>query len=90
MQRNPFAKPFEISKKIIETVVIPGATILDPYAGEGSLVRAALRLGMKAIAVEKSKKHFPGLVEHVKKIYSDMARGKAEFIGWEEKDEKPV
>lgn len=79
-QRNPFAKPFAISKQLIDPVTIPGDTVLDCYAGEGSLIRCAINMGRKVIAVEQSDDHFPRLTEHVKKAYSSMTRGKAKFV----------
>jgi DNA modification methylase len=79
MQRNPFVKPFELSQKLLEPVIIPGMRVLDPYAGEGSLVRAVLNLGCQVVAVEKSEKHFPGLTEHVKEVYRSLTRGKVNF-----------
>jgi hypothetical protein len=80
MQRNPFAKPFALSQKLLEPVIMPGMKVLDPYAGEGSLVRALLNLGCQVNAVEMSTQHFPGLTEHVKEVYRQLTRGKVEFV----------
>ncbi len=80
MQRNMFAKPFALSKEILTPIIIPGMTVLDCYAGEGSLVRAALNLGCRVIAVEKSEKHYPRLVEHVKEVYNQLTRNRATFV----------
>ena len=78
-QRNPFSKPFAISKQLIEPVTIPGDTILDCYAGEGSLIRCGINMGRQIIGVEKEKSHFDRMTEHVKKAYTSMTRGKASF-----------
>ena len=80
-QRNPFAKPFAVSKWILEKVAVPGDLMLDCYAGEGSLVRCAINMGLRVIAVEKDEKHIPRLEEHIKRVYSEMSRGKATFQG---------
>ena len=79
-QRNPFAKPFSVSKVIIDATTIPGDIMVDCYAGEGSLVRCALNMGRQIRAVEKSQLHFPRLVEHVKKTVSVLTRDKAKFV----------
>jgi len=78
-QRNPFAKPFSVSKVIIDATTIPGDLVVDPYAGEGSLVRCALNMGRQIKAIEKSSLHFPRLTEHVKKTVSVITRDKATF-----------
>ena len=54
-QRNPFAKPFAVSKEVIGAVCIPGDVVVDCYAGEGSLVRCALNMGMQIRAIEKKE-----------------------------------
>lgn len=79
LQKNPFSKPFAVSKEIIQRFVLPGSTMLDPYAGEGSLVRAGLNLGVRVTAVEKEKHHFDHLTIHVKDIYNELTRGKVVF-----------
>jgi DNA modification methylase len=79
-QQNPFSKPFAVSKQIIEPLTIPGDLVLDCYAGEGSLVRCALNMGRRVIAVEKKKEHFVRLQEHVRKVYVTMTNDKVKFL----------
>lgn len=78
-QRNPFSKPFAVSKQIITPLAIPGDTMVDPYAGEGSLIRCGITMGLKVIGVEKSGLHFPRLTEHVKQTYGSMTRSGVTF-----------
>lgn len=66
---NPFAKPFELWKFIIEAVSIQGQTILDPFAGEGSCPVSALKLGRQVLAIEKDETHWPYLVNNVSDYY---------------------
>lgn len=80
-QRNPFSKPFAVSKWILEAVTVPGMTMCDPYAGEGSLVRCAMQMGLKVKAIEKEKHHFDRLTEHVKQVISNMTRDRVTFEG---------
>lgn len=80
LQRNPFAKPFAVSKWIFDSVATPGDLMVDCYAGEGSLIRAAINCGLKVKGIEKSNLHFPRLMEHVKRTYAEITRDKVEFV----------
>lgn len=80
LQRNPFSKPFEFSKELLDPIVLPGMTMLDCYAGGGSLLRAGINMGLKVIGLEKDTKQFPGLQESIRQTYRNMLRGEIEFI----------
>lgn len=80
LQMNPFAKPFEFTKWLLEPVMLPGMTVLDCYAGEGSLVRALLNLGANVIALEKKANHFNRLTEHVKQHFKNTLQGEIHFV----------
>jgi DNA modification methylase len=80
LQANPFAKPFEFTKWLLDYFVRPGSVVLDCYAGEGSIVRALLNLGMTVIACEKEETHYNRLVEHVKKHFKALHGDEVEFI----------
>src|SRR6056300_111065 len=84
MQRNPFSKPFEVSKQVIEPLGIPGDFMVDPYAGEGSLVRAGLNMGFQVVGIEKEKTHYDRMGEHVRNVLTAMTRGKAQFVSFDE------
>lgn len=79
-QNNPFSKPFEFSKWLLEPLIIPGMTVLDCYAGAGSLVRACIRLGCKVVAVEKEVHHFNDMLESVKETFEETVQGKIDFV----------
>jgi len=76
---NPFAKPFLAWKFLIEAVSIPGQTILEPFAGEGSAVVAGLKLNRRMLAVEKDEQHFNYLIEAVKTYWQGVFR-KVRFV----------
>jgi len=79
MQRNPFSKPFEISRKIIDAIATPGMVMADPYAGAGSLIRAGMNCGLRVKGVEKDDKMFHELVEQARNTLNAMTKGKAQF-----------
>jgi 16S rRNA G966 N2-methylase RsmD len=79
-QLHPFSKPYEFTQWLGDYFVRPGMVVLDPYAGEGSMVRALLNLKCNVLACEKNEKHFNHLSEHVKKHFTNITPGKVEFV----------
>tara|TARA_R110000772_G_scaffold266171_1_gene388292 strand:+ start:7949 stop:9457 length:1509 start_codon:yes stop_codon:yes gene_type:complete len=76
---NPFAKPFEIWKFIIESISYKGQTILDPFAGQMSCPRACINLGRTPLAIELDPYHFYHGVQGVKELYAEMLQGNVKF-----------
>jgi len=64
---HPFAKPFEVTRELINMISVPGQTILDPFAGGGSIVLEILKQQRNFIACEKEEHHFNALIENVKR-----------------------
>jgi len=54
-RRHPTEKPMGLVAKIIAAV--PGATVLDPFAGSGTTLRAAKDLGRQAIGIEIEERY---------------------------------
>lgn len=73
IQSNPFAKPQEFIKTMmIEPIHFPGMTILDPFAGEGSILRTAALMNCKPIGCEIDTDRFPRLVQQMKTVYKNL------------------
>jgi site-specific DNA-methyltransferase (adenine-specific) len=49
---HPHHKPFGVIEPLIRLYTAPGALILDPFAGSGSIGVAAVRLGRRAASLE--------------------------------------
>lgn len=64
-----FAKPFEVTRILCETISHPGQRILEPFAGGGSMVLEMLRLKREVFAVEKFEHQYNALLENVKREY---------------------
>jgi len=80
MYNNPFAKPFEVWKWLIEKCALKGQKILDPFGGEFSFARAAINCGMVPISVEISKQHYDKGIVDISDFYRTLLRGNVEFI----------
>ena len=50
-------KPVDIVSRLIEASTDSDETILDPFAGSGTTLRAAKDLGRKAIGIEIEEKY---------------------------------
>lgn len=79
-QRNPFAKPFEFTKWLLEPILVPGMRVLDCYAGGGSMVRGLLNMGAEVTAIEKFPKDFAALQNHIKTYFLDKTRNHVHFV----------
>ena len=55
--KHPCEKPIEMMEHIIKTSTREGHTVLDPFAGSGSTLRAAKSLGRRAIGFEIEEKY---------------------------------
>jgi len=51
-KQHPTQKPLSLMRELIEQFTNPGETILDPFCGSGSTLRAAMDCGRKAIGVD--------------------------------------
>lgn len=49
---HPHHKPFSVLEPLVRTYSRPGDTVLDPFAGSGSMPSAALRLGRRPACLE--------------------------------------
>ena len=49
---HPCPIPYELAERIILTTTTPGDTVIDPFAGSGTVIKAALANGRKAIGFE--------------------------------------
>lgn len=66
---HPFAKPYEVTRKIIEAVSSKGQLILDPFAGGGSIALEILRSERNVIACELETHHFNLMMENLKREF---------------------
>src|SRR5699024_3583351 len=57
--QHPTVKPLAIMEWLIRLVTPPGGTALDPFAGSGTTLEAARKLGFKSIGVEAEGTYLP-------------------------------
>lgn len=71
--KHPTVKPLALMRWLVRLVTPPGGLVLDPFAGSGTTLLAALEEGRRAIGIERESKYLPILLGRVKHTISGMA-----------------
>src|SRR5699024_10740425 len=61
--QHPTVKPLKIMQWLIRLVTPPGGTVLDPFAGSGTTIEAALIEGFNPVGIEMETDYLP-LIQH--------------------------
>lgn len=56
---HPTVKPLTLMRWLARLVTPPGGVVIDPFAGSGTTVEAAIVEGFRCIAIEKDAAHLP-------------------------------
>lgn len=59
-------KPIRLMRRLVEWFTVPGATVLDPFAGSGSTGVACLQLGRRFVGIEQDADHFAVACERLR------------------------
>lgn len=62
----PTQKPIELLKRLVSATTNEGDLVLDPYAGSGTTLDAAMRLGRRAYGIEQSEEAIKIMFERLK------------------------
>ena len=63
--KHPSQKPIQLMKKLVGKYTDEGTMILDPYAGSGSTLVAAKRLGRRAIGIEIDERYCQTIIQRL-------------------------
>ena len=61
--QHPTVKPLAIMRWLIRLVTPPGGVVLDPFAGSGTTIEAALIEGFNPVGIEMEPDYLP-LIQH--------------------------
>lgn len=80
---HPTVKPLALMRWLVRLVTLPGGTVLEPFAGSGTTVEAALLEGFACIAVEREAEYLPLIVQRINRRRDPIAhaRDKGEDLG---------
>ncbi|MGV1079700.1 MAG: DNA methyltransferase [Candidatus Nanopelagicales bacterium] len=65
---HPTVKPLALMRWVARLVTPPGGLVVDPFAGSGTTLEAALLEGFRAFVVEREKKYIPLILERVRRV----------------------
>lgn len=63
--RHPTVKPIALMRWLCRLVTPPGGTILDPFAGSGSTLQAAVEEGFNAVGVEREAEYYADICRRI-------------------------
>lgn len=72
---HPTVKPVSLMSWLVRLVTPPGGTVLEPFAGSGTTVEAAMREGFNVVAVEREADYLPLIMARIER---ENARQSAE------------
>ena len=62
---HPTVKPLELMRWLVRLTTPHGGTVLDPFAGSGTTLEAAIREGMRGVGVEREESYLPLIVSRL-------------------------
>jgi hypothetical protein len=64
---HPTVKPLALMRWLVRLVTPPGGLILEPFAGSGTTIEAALIEGFRCIAIEREADYLPLILKRIRK-----------------------
>lgn len=65
---HPTVKPLKLMRYLVKLVTPPGGVVLDPFAGSGTTLEAAVDEGFDAIGIELTEEYLPLIVDRLEEI----------------------
>ena len=67
---HPTVKPMALMQYLVRLVTPPGGTVLEPFAGSGTTIEAALNEGFNVIGIEMTDEYLPLIMARIER-YGD-------------------
>ncbi len=76
---HPTVKPLALMRWLVRMVTPPGGTVLDPFAGSGTTLEAAMLEGFNVIGIEREADYLPLIRARIERATTELeARAEAE------------
>jgi DNA modification methylase len=67
---HPTVKPLDLMRWLVKLVTPPGGVVLEPFAGSGTTVEAAVLEGFRCIAIEREADYLPLILKRIRKPHA--------------------
>jgi hypothetical protein len=67
---HPTVKPVDLMRWLVKLVTPPGGVVLEPFAGSGTTVEAAVLEGFRCIAIEREADYLPLILQRIRKPHA--------------------
>jgi site-specific DNA-methyltransferase (adenine-specific) len=64
---HPTVKPMALMQYLVRLVTPAGGTVLEPFAGSGTTIEAALNEGFNVIGIEMTDEYLPLIIERIER-----------------------
>ena len=71
--KHPTVKPLGLMRWLIQLTTPAGGTVLDPFAGSGATIEAAIELGHPVIAMERDTRYVALIEQRIRRTVTDGA-----------------
>lgn len=74
---HPTVKPLELMRWLVRLVTPPDGVVLEPFAGSGTTVEAALLEGFHCVAVEREPDYLPMIFQRIQRATPSLSQSTA-------------
>ena len=69
---HPTVKPLDLMRWLVRLVTPPGGTVLDPFAGSGTTLEAAIVEGFACIGIEREADYLPLITQRIDRAHPPL------------------
>jgi site-specific DNA-methyltransferase (adenine-specific) len=66
--KHPTIKPLSLMRHLCKLITPPGGIVMDPFAGSGTTLQAAIEEGFYPIGIEREKEYFDDITNRLNKM----------------------
>jgi site-specific DNA-methyltransferase (adenine-specific) len=70
-------KPLELMRWLVRLVTPPGGVVLEPFAGSGTTVEAALLEGFHCVTIEREADYLPLIFQRIQRVTPGLGESTA-------------
>ena len=76
---HPTVKPLTLMRWLCRLVTPPGGVVLEPFAGSGTTIEAALMEGFHVVAIEREDDYLPLIAARLERVHQEPDDGQLTF-----------